>query len=298
MYTKQALRELGIAGSLSDTQRTALDEQGFFLVEGVFSATQCEAMAAEFDRLHALEGERGGHEVHVEPTARRVSDIFNKTDAFDACLEIAPLLLASQHLLGEFKLHGANLREPLAGGGHQNLHADVPKKFDDDWWVSNAIVAFDDITPTNGPPRVVPGSHRWQPVNVAYVNIHDWQPAPLSAEEQARVPQDLGAPYPGEVRVTCARGSVIVINSSLWHAGTRNVDGARRRVLHLTYTRRDLPQQLVQRQHLTPALYERMSPAHRFLLDIEPLPEGGGALQSAGRGSGSDWWNPDTSAPQ
>lgn len=295
MYTKEALREIGVHGKLEDAWRESLDEQGFFLVEGVFGASACDEMAAEFDRLHAAEGDRGGHEVHVEPNARRVSDIYNKTDVFDRTLEIAPLLQAAHHMLGEFKLHGANLREPLPGGGQQQLHADVPKKFDDDWWVTNAIVAFDDVTEHNGPPRVVPGSHRWQPMNVAYVNIHDWVPSPLTPEEQARVPEDLEAPYPGEVHVTCPRGSVIVINSSLWHGGTLNRDGSRRRVLHLTYTRRDLPQQLVQRAHLTQALYDRMSPAHRFLLDIEPLPESAGAsLESAGRQSGSDWWNPTT----
>jgi hypothetical protein len=55
----------------------------------------------------------------------------------------------------------------------------------------------------------------------------------------------------------------------------------------------------VQRAHLTPALYERMSPAQRFLLDIEELPEGTAlapALQAAGRGAGSDWWKPETVA--
>lgn len=295
MYTKQALRELGITGRLSAAQRESLDENGFFVVEGVFGESACRTMAEAFDRLHEIEGERGGHEVHVEPNARRVSDIFNKSDAFDPCLEIEPLLLASHYLLGEFKLHGANLREPLPGGGLQDLHTDVPKKFDDDWWVCNAIIAFDDITPDNGPPRVIPGSHRWQPLNVAYVNIHDWEPAPLTEEQRARVPEVLSAPYPGELQVSCPRGGVIVINSSLWHGGTTNRNGARRRVLHLTYTRRDLPQQLVQRAHLTPALYERMSPAHRYLLDIEPLPEGQSALlQPAGRGAGSDWWQPQT----
>ena len=127
------------------------------------------------------------------------------------------------------------------------------------------------------------------------MNIHDWEPSPLTPAEQACVPENLGAPYPGELHVICPAGSVIVINSSLWHSGTLNRDGARRRVLHLSYTRRDLPQQLVQRAHLTQALYDRMSPAQRFLLDIEPLPDGqAAALQSAGRQSGSDWWNPDS----
>lgn len=295
MYSKQALRALGIQEALSAERRESLDEQGFFVVEGVVSPAACEAMAAEFDRLHVLEGEQGGHEVHIEPNAARISNIFNKSEQFDACLELVPLLQACHYLLGEFKVHGANLREPLPGGGHQSLHTDVPKKFDDDWWVCNAIIAFDAITPDNGPPRVVPGSHRWQPLNVAHVNIHDWEPSPLTPEEQTRIPEDLMAPYPGELHVQCPAGSLIVINSSLWHGGTINTSGARRRVLHLTYTRRDLPQQLVQRDHLTPALYERMSPAHRYLLDIEPLPANAladPALQKAGRHAGSDWWQP------
>lgn len=294
MYTRHALRLLGVTGrEMSETQRRSLDDAGFFIVEGVFTPAQCRVMAAEFDRLSAQEGERGGHEVHVEPGAPRVSDIFNKTAVYDCCLELRPFLAASHYLLGEMKLHGANLRDPLKGQGHQDLHVDVPKLFDDDWWVSNAIIAFDDITLDNGPPRVVPGSHRWQPVNVPYVNIGDWTPAPLTPEEQARVPKDLAAPYPGEVRVTAPMGSVIVINSSLWHSGTTNVGGARRRVLHLTYTRRDLPQQLVQRQYLTPALYERMSPAHRWLMDIEPLPESAPPPRPArGDRTGSDWWKP------
>ncbi len=295
MYAKQALREIGLCGGLSLNQRAALDKHGYFVVKGVLQPSLCDSMAAEFDRIHALEGDRGGHEVHVEPGARRVSDIFNKSAVFDPCLEIAPLLYASHYLLGEFKLHGANLREPLPAQGHQDLHADVPKNFDDDWWVSNAIVAFDDIYLDNGPPRVVPGSHQWQPVNVAYVNIHDWRPEPLNEQQKARVPKDLSAPYPGEVHLTCDKGDVVVINSSLWHSGTANTSGARRRVLHLTYTRRDLPQQFVQRAHLTKGLYERMTPAHRFLLDIEQDENADSVarLQAAGRSSGGDWWNPD-----
>jgi hypothetical protein len=291
MYTKQALRDLGLAGPLlSAGQREALDRDGFFIAEGVYSAAECREMAEEFDRLSAAEAGKGGAEVHIEPGAPRVSNIFNKTEVYDRCLECAPLLGAAQHLLGEFKLHGANLRDPLKGQGHQDLHVDVPKLFPDDWWVANAILLFDDMTPENGPTRVVPGSHHWPAMNVPYVNRGDWEPAPLSAEEQARVPRDLAAPYPGEVLVTAPAGSVAVINSSMWHGGTRNLSGARRRVLHLTYTRRDLPQQLVQRQYLTETLYQRMSPAQRFLMDIEPLPDGAAALRGSQREGAKSWW--------
>ena len=248
-------------------------------------------MGEEFDRLHAAEGDRGGHEVHVEPGAPRVSNIFNKTDVYDACLECKPFLAASHYLLGEIKVHGANLRDPLKGQGHQELHVDVPKRFADDWWVSNALMLFDDMTLTNGPTRVIPGSHRWPPINVPTVNRADWEPAPLTPEEQALVPDDLAAAHPKEILVTAPAGAVVIVNSSLWHSGTRNQDGSRRRVLHLTYTRRDLPQQLTQRDYLTQALYERMSPAHRFLLDIEPLAEGQQVVRQPKGAEARNWWN-------
>src|SRR5262245_55400812 len=105
------------------------------------------------------------------------------------------------------------------------------------------------------------------------------------------VPKDFAAPHPREIHVTAPAGSVVVINSSLWHAGTTNKSGARRRVLHLTYTRRDLPQQLVQRDYLTQDLYERLSPAHRFLMDVEPDTPIAAPRKSAQRDGAKGWWN-------
>ena len=46
------------------------------------------------------------------PGARRISNIFNKTDAFDKCLWVPEVLAASAHALGEIKVHGANMRDP------------------------------------------------------------------------------------------------------------------------------------------------------------------------------------------
>ena len=247
-------------------------------------------MREEFERIHAAEKEQGGHEVHVEPGARRISNIFNKTEAFDKCLWIPEVLAASAYLLGEIKVHGANLRDPVKGYGHQDLHVDVPKKFDDDWWVVNSMIMFDDMTLDNGPTRVVPGSHHWAPINVPYVNIGDWEPEPLSPEDEARIPKDLGAPYPGEVLVEAPAGAAIICNSSMWHAGTLKKTDAPRRMLHLTYTRRDLPQQLLQLDYLTPELYNRMSPVQRYLLEIEPPKDGDGVLRQPKKDH-KGWWN-------
>ena len=180
MYTKAALNALGVKRGLTEAQRRQFEDEGFFIVENVLTASELAAMRAEFERIHAAEQDRGGHEVHVEPGARRISNIFNKTTAFDKCLEIPEILAAAHHLLGEIKVHGANLRDPVKGYGQQDLHVDVPKNFDDDWWVVNAMIMLDDMTLANGPTRVVPGSQHWAPINVPVVNQGDWEPVPLS----------------------------------------------------------------------------------------------------------------------
>jgi len=291
MYTRQALHELGAGPqTLSADQKRQLDDNGFFIVENVLAPEDCALMRSEFERIHAAEKDQGGHEVHVEPGARRISNIFNKTEAFDKCLWIPEVLASSAYLLGEIKVHGANLRDPVKGYGQQDLHVDVPKKFDGDWWVVNSMIMFDDMTLDNGPTRVVPGSHNWAPINVPYVNIGDWEAQPLSPEDAARVPADLGAPYPGEVLVEAPAGSAIICNSSMWHAGTLKKGDANRRMLHLTYTRRDLPQQLLQLDYLTPELYNRMSPVQRYLLEIEPPRDGDGLLRQPKKDH-KGWWN-------
>ncbi len=89
--------------------------------------------------------------------------------------------------------------------------------------------------------------------------------------------------------MTAPAGSAIICNSSMWHSGTLKKGSAHRRMLHLTYTRRDLPQQLVQIDHLTQGLYDRMSPVHRYLMEIEPPGEGGVLRQKKRDHKG--WWN-------
>jgi ectoine hydroxylase-related dioxygenase (phytanoyl-CoA dioxygenase family) len=276
--TRQALAELGLPNvSLTEDQRRDLDVNGFFVVPAVFSPAEVAEMKAEIARLQKLEGEFGGHEVHIEPGAPRLSNLFNKSAAFDRCLACAPTMAAALYLLKEFRVYSLNARNPQKGQGAQQLHADVPRVTPTDWRVVNSMIMLDDMTKTNGPTRVVPGSHNWVPLNVPDVNMAEVKHIEVKPEDRPYIPADPMAPYPGEIRLTGNAGSVAVINGHIWHGGTRNESGASRQVLHLAIGRRDIPQQLVERQHLTEALARRASPGQRFLLDIEgadPLVEG------------------------
>ena len=270
MNTQQALAQLGIStADLTSKQRRQFDEDGYFVVEDVFDPDEVAEMRAEFDRLRSIEGEFGGHEVHIEPGAPRLANLFNKSPAFDRCLSCRPTLAAAAYLLGEIRVYSLNARNPLKGQGQQPLHSDVPRVTPTDWRVVNSMVMLDDMTSTNGATRVVPGSHKWVPINVPDVNMAEVKRIEARPEDEAIIPSDPLAPHPLEIRLTGRAGSVAVMNGHVWHGGTRNESGAPRRVLHLAIGRRDLPQQLNEREHLTPELAARTNPSQKYLLDIE-----------------------------
>ena len=270
MDTAEALEQVGITDStLSDEQKRSLDELGYFVVADVFSPAEVAEMRAEIDRLQRIEGEHGGHEVHIEPGAMRLSNLFNKSRAFDRCLSCGPTLAAAHYLMGEIRVFSLNARNPAKGDGQQLLHSDVPRTHQADWRLVNTMVMLDDMTDDNGPTRVVPGSHKWVPINVPDVNMAELDRIEVRPEDQAIIPKDPTQPHPQEIKLKGKAGSVAVINGHIWHGGTRNQSGNMRRVLHLAIGRRDLPQQLNEREHLTRDLHERANPAQRYLLDIE-----------------------------
>lgn len=270
MNTKEALAQLGVTeADLTPEQRKSLDENGFFIVPDVFTPEEVAEMRAEVDRLQGVEGQYGGHEVHIEPGAPRLSNLFNKSSVFDRCLACKPTMAAAHYLLGEIRVFSLNARNPQKGQGQQPLHSDVPRVHPTDWRLVNSMVMLDDMTPENGPTRVVPGSHKWAPLNVPDVNMAEVTRIEVTPEERAMMPADSVAPDPREIKLTGKAGSVAVINGHIWHGGTRNESGKPRRVLHLAIGRRDIPQQLNERAHLTPELARRSTPAQQFLLDIE-----------------------------
>jgi ectoine hydroxylase-related dioxygenase (phytanoyl-CoA dioxygenase family) len=270
MNTKEALAQLGITEvNLTAEQRRQFDENGYFVVPDVFSPAEVKEMLGEFERLTEIEGKLGGHEVHIEPGAQRLSNLFNKSASFDRTLTCKPTLAAAHYLLGEIHVYSVNARTPAKGKGQQPLHADVPRIHPNDWRMINTMVMLDDMSEDNGPTRIVPGSHKWSPINVPDVNMAEVKALTLDDETRKRVPSAPLAPYPGEVHLTGKSGSVAVLNGCMWHGGTTNVSGKLRRVLHIAIGRRDIPQQHVERDFVTPELIARSNPAQKYLLDIE-----------------------------
>src|SRR5271156_3632929 len=80
MNTETALAQLGISvADLTPEQRRKFDEDGYFVVEDVFNPAEVAEMRSEFDRLRSIEGEFGGPEVHIEPGAPWLTNLFSKS---------------------------------------------------------------------------------------------------------------------------------------------------------------------------------------------------------------------------
>jgi len=129
-----------------------------------------------------------------------------------ALCRLPPLLAVVGELIGErFFLSQVEGREPLANGGHQQLHRDLSAQRPGD--TVNALVYLDDYGPENGATRIVPGSHRPAPGELA-----------LDFTDESR-----------SVQLTGSAGDILIFDADLIHAGSLNSSGARRRSLLITF---------------------------------------------------------------
>ena len=254
LIAEVALTQLGVSDDLiTDEEKRQLDDQGYLYLDDVLTAETVERIRARLDALLAVEGDEAGKEVHQEPGTDRLSDLINKDPVFDIVITHPRFLAAIKHVLGpEFHLSSLNFRAPHVGHGHQALHPDwfgpVP---DGNFQVCNSMWLIDDVTPDNGPTRLVPGSHR---------SDH------TAADE---LDGDATRPHPREIKVQGQAGRVVVLNAHTWHGGTKRIGGGPRRVLHGFFINRSHGQQLDQRKYLRPETQVRLSPAQRWVLGVQ-----------------------------
>lgn len=129
-----------------------------------------------------------------------------------AVCRLPQLLAVAGELIGEqFFLSQVEGREPLAGGGQQQLHRDLSAQRPGD--IAIALAFFDDYGPQNGATRIVPSSHR-----------SELGAPPFDFNDESRA-----------VQLSGGAGDILVFDVDLVHAGSLNVIGARRRSILISY---------------------------------------------------------------
>ena len=252
MDTKTALAELGVNDeALSEEEKRELDERGFVIFEDLVGSEQLAAMRQQFDRLLALEG-GDGREYKPEANIGRLANLVDKGSQFGPCYSHPKVLAAIWHVIGgEMHLGSLNGRAAPPGRGNQALHCDNQTTAEVvlNYGACNSLWMLDDFTPDNGATRLVPGTHR------------------LLAQPRDHMP-DPQAEHPGQVLALGRAGSVLVFNGITWHGGTTNRTRRPRRAIHSFWLARQIEQQQIQADWLSPATIENLSPAVRYVLHI------------------------------
>ena len=63
MNSLEALQKIGVGASdMTGSERRELDANGYFIIPAALSPEQCSEMAAEVDRIAAIEGEKAGRQ--------------------------------------------------------------------------------------------------------------------------------------------------------------------------------------------------------------------------------------------
>ncbi|QTT89406.1 phytanoyl-CoA dioxygenase family protein [Pseudomonas chlororaphis] len=189
------------------TDREQLHREGYVLLRQAIPAEWLGDLRAAFDA--------GVMPSSQWPVPRGMDwrhSLLDSDSKVQAVCRLPQVLAVVGELIGErFFLSQVEGREPLVGGGHQQLHRDLSAQRPGD--IANALAFFDDYGPENGATRIVPGSHRPEPGE-----------PPFDFTDESR-----------SVQLSGAAGDILVFDVDLVHAGSLNSLGARRRSLLISY---------------------------------------------------------------
>jgi ectoine hydroxylase-related dioxygenase (phytanoyl-CoA dioxygenase family) len=230
--------------------RQQLDEFGYLVLPDFVPAAMLEEMRERVEALWAEEGDSAGSEFLPEPGTRRLANLVDKGDVFARMIVMPGILECIESVIGpEYKLSSLNARSTNPHNPEaQPWHVDAGAIADERGYsVCNTIWMLDDFTPDNGATRMIPRSHTWRRL-------------PPPGNRDAR---------PDEQLVTGRAGTVVVMNTHMWHAGTGNRTDRCRRALHGFYTRGDKPQQQYQKALLRQQTVAGLSPVQRKVLALD-----------------------------
>jgi ectoine hydroxylase-related dioxygenase (phytanoyl-CoA dioxygenase family) len=205
-----------------------LDTLGFVVVEDVLSIQLLDQLREAMYRVQEQIATDVGAERLAQAGELGVLRLMLKYDLFFAELLNLPEVIAIVdatvsptailHLQNGFILPSFDGEAPAV---FQNrFHQDFPRVLNGYTMSVNVMLAVDEFTPVNGATLVIPGSH--QKVN----------------------PPHLVSLAGTAVAATCQAGSMLVFDSTLWHAAGANTSGADRLAINHQFTRSYIKQQI------------------------------------------------------
>jgi ectoine hydroxylase-related dioxygenase (phytanoyl-CoA dioxygenase family) len=215
-----------------DSHIRDIQEQGYTIIPNAVPEALLQGLVTAIKRLETQHAgvQRAPDVLGKQRVGYKGKMLLNRDPIFQWALAFDPLLAIAERMLGpEFLLHAAPTLAIEPGEPGQNLHTDdlymgIARPHDP--LVLTVIWALVDFTEENGATRLVPGSHKWpEPPRATYAEI----------AANPREIDTIGAPM--------KRGSILVIDSAIWHGAGANDSDRQRTGLAISYCRGWMRQQ-------------------------------------------------------
>ena len=263
--TKELFKKLSITNkTLSKKEKEKIDKEGYLIInEDKTIKYNLKKIKNIIDKLIFREGELGGWEGKekyykknklFEQGTNRLGNLIEKNKIFLKLITIPKILAAAHHVTkGNIKVCGLNYREPLKGEGSQNIHMDwKPRKKKNERFAGIVCMIYlDKIDKLNGSTSLIPKTHKKM----------DWPEKFIDISRQQK----------NQIRPRLKAASIIIINLNLWHAGNKNLNGKRRRMIMLNIKNRNLPQLLNYKKYLSANTKKKLSEEEKYLLSVRKI---------------------------
>jgi len=210
-----------------EIMQTALEEEGYIVIENLLDQGKCQFYKDLLEKHHNdfsdryVKNNTSDHELAKKAGEKVVYNLHNKDLSWLSLIDhqqvldviSKPLMQGSYKDSEPFYLYNNSARNPLKGGGFQQLHTDSNLPGCNYEMVLNVLWAFDDMNHDNGSTRLIPGSHKWK----SY---------PADGVQDER-----------EIMISLNKGSVLIFSGAIWHGGGLNKSGLDRWALLLGYSR-------------------------------------------------------------
>lgn len=221
-------------------------EEGFLLLENVFTLQEVHSMMEEISTLLKDDGPRkvieSNGEVRSYYGVHQVNDVYNKYTRINKLVEPVKRILESDIYIYQTKI---NFKKAMRGNWWE-WHQDYPYwKIEDGMTSPRAVsimIYLDDVTEFNGPLLVVPGSHKHGAVQ--FDDKHDakaekegeesWTSSNLKYTISQSILKDA---FKNDkiLSTTGKAGSVLFFHGNIFHASNCNLSPFDRKTYIVTY---------------------------------------------------------------
>jgi ectoine hydroxylase len=219
---------------LSDDQVDRFERDGYVFLPKVFSAAEVGLLAAEAQRLFALEREEVWREDNGAPrtafAAHLYSEPFRRLGAHPRLIEPVMQILSEEVYMHQFKVNAKAAFDGAVWQWHQDYGTWARDDLMPEPRAMNIALFIDEVTAANGPLLFIPGSHKRGVVEAG----HDFEttsyPLWTLDRESVRELADEG----GLVAPVGPAGSLLLFHSNLVHASPPNISPWDRVIVYLS----------------------------------------------------------------